>query len=475
MRIILIGTMIFILTSCSFEESPNIADPKSAGLRDSAFSRFIKIQKATTRYDDCIIIKPSKNVLMGTCISITLDRVPQNTNVTLHAYRRNWEDLLYSFACFKTDGSGQIQLNKDKPISATYPGADSLGVFWSMTKPTYRNEDLPFEIQNMKINTIYFQLEADGRIIAKNELQLIVETPDISCEEIRNNGIVANFYRPKNEQHVPLIIMLGGSNGGMKQVDDPAKIVASHGYGVLALAYFAADSLPQQLERIPVEYFFNSIQWAKEKHFIDTNRIVILGISKGAEAALLVASMRRDIKGAIAFVPSNVRWQGIPNGPSFVSKSSWTFNGKDLPFLKCSIGFSFFWKFISKAKQIELREIFKPILTAEKSEIEPALIEVEKINGPILLIAGKDDKVWPSYEMCQMMKDRLDSLQFEHHIERLNYDHTGHFIFGPDLMPTIEYHSYQINVGGKDSENCAAQIDSWNKMLDFLQTYFPVE
>jgi dienelactone hydrolase len=472
---IIIFILIFILTSCSFEASGKIERMKFAELRDSVFSRFIKIKEDTTNFEDCIKIKPFNKVLMGTLINIKLDNLPQNKNITLHAYRKNWEGLIYSFACFKTDSKGQIQLNKDKPISATYSGVDSLGIFWSMTKPTYINEELPFEIKNLKLNTIYFQLEVDGKIISKDELRLILETPDIYCEEIRNKDMVANYYYPKNKQNLPLIIMLGGSNGGIREVDDRAKIVSSHGYAVLALGYFGMENLPKNLERIPLEYFFNSIDWAKEKQFIDTAKIVIIGVSKGGEAALLVASMRRDIKGAIAFVPSNVRWQGIPDGPSFISKSSWTLNGNDLPYLKCSFSFSFFWKFICKSKQIEMREIFKPIITEDKSKIDPALIEVEKINGPILLIAGKDDKLWPSYDMCQMMKYRLDSLKFEHQIECLNYDNAGHFIFGPDLMPTINYKYDQIAVGGKDSENSAAQIDSWNKMIGFLQTYFPVE
>jgi dienelactone hydrolase len=344
-----------------------------------------------------------------------------------------------------------------------------------MTKPTYTKEELAFEVNNLKWNTIYFQLELDGKIISKNELQLTLQTPDITCEKIRKKDLVANLYYPKNKQNIPLIIMLGGSDGAIREVDDRAKIISSHGYAVLALGYFGMDNLPKNLERIPVEYFFNAINWTKEKQFIDTNKIVILGVSKGGEAALLVASMRRDIKGAIAFVPSNVRWQGIPNGPSFIAKSSWTLNGKDLPFLKCSFSFSFLGKIISNSKQIELREIFKPILTADKSIIEPALIKVEKINGPILLMAGKDDKLSPSYEMCQMMRNRLDSLKFEHQVTCLYYDNAGHFIFGPDLMSTINYKYETLANGGKDSENSAAQVDSWNKMIGFLQTYFPVE
>jgi len=49
--------------------------------------------------------------------------------------------------------------------------------------------------------------------------------------------MVANYYYPKNKQNLSLIIMLGGSNGGMREVDDRAKIISSHGYAVLALGY----------------------------------------------------------------------------------------------------------------------------------------------------------------------------------------------------------------------------------------------
>lgn len=454
--------------------SQRIEDIKFAELRDSVFSSFIKLNEDTTNFEDCIIINPYNKVLMGTFININLDNLPQNKNITLHAYRRNWQDLIYSFARFRTDSKGQIQLNKVNPILATYSGVDSLGIFWSMTKPKHINEELPFEVKDLNSNTIYFQLEVDEKIISTNELQLNLNTPDINCEEIRRKDMVANFYFPQNKQNLPLIIMLGGSEGGIGGVDDYAKIISSHGYAVLALGYFGMENLPESLERIPLEYFFNSIDWAKEKQFIDTNKIVILGGSKGGEAALLVGSMRRDIKGVIAIAPSNVIWQGIPNGFGGI-KSSWTLNGIELPYLRCNVSFSFLSQMMGKSIQVVLAELYNPILTEDKSVIEPAIIEVEKINGPILLVAGKEDKLSPSYYMCQMIKDRLDSLKFEHQIVSLLYDNAGHVICTPELMPTIDYKYQKLALGGNDSENSAAQIDSWNKMINFLQTYFPAE
>ena len=312
----------------------------------------------------------------------------------------------------------------------------------------------------------------EEKIISKNELQLILKTPDINCEKIRDEDLVADFYYPQNKQKLPLIIMLGGSEGGISGVDDFAKIISSHGYAVLALAYFGMENLPKNLERIALEYFFNSIAWVKEKQFIDTTKIVIMGGSAGGQAALLLASLSRDIKGVIAVAPSNVVWQGITHGKP---KSSWTLNGQELPYLRCSYSFSFMKKIMGNSIQVELIDLFQPIYTEDKSEIEHAIIKVEKINGPILLVAGKEDKRYPSYYMCQMIQNRLDNLKFEHQVVGLYYDNAGHNIFAPDLMPTINYKYHKMALGGKNAENAAAQIDSWNRAIIFLQTCFPTE
>ena len=112
----MISILIFILTSCCFEASQTIEKTKFAELRDSVFSRFIKLKEDTTNFEDCIKIKPFNKVLMGTLINVKLDNLPQNKSITLHAYRRNWDGIIYSFACFKTDNKGLIQLNKNKPI-----------------------------------------------------------------------------------------------------------------------------------------------------------------------------------------------------------------------------------------------------------------------------------------------------------------------------------------------------------------------
>ena len=105
--------------------------------------------------------------------------------------------------------------------------------------------------------------------------------------------------------------------------------------------------------------------------------------------------------------------------------------------------------------------------------INRRIIKVEKINGPILLIAGKDGQLWPSYHMCQRIEKRLKNYNFVHPVHALYYDEAGHYVtITPELKPTIYYKTDQVKVGGSDSGNASAQADSWIQIINFLKEYF---
>ena len=51
--------------------------------------------------------------------------------------------------------------------------------------------------------------------------------------------------------------------------------------------------------------------------------------------------------------------------------------------------------------------------------MEEAAIEVENINGPVLLISGTRDEQWPSMEMSELMMTRLKDNNFPHHYQHI--------------------------------------------------------
>jgi dipeptidyl aminopeptidase/acylaminoacyl peptidase len=234
--------------------------------------------------------------------------------------------------------------------------------------------------------------------------------------------------------------------------------------------------LPEHVEEIPLEYFFNAIDWIKQKPIINSEKICIAGGSKGGELALLLASMDLDISGVIAIAPSHVIWQGLPHNPFNIlwPNAAWTLNGEDLPYMEHEFYWPTIWKFINGGNQIELMPFYINQIKDEE-KVQKSLIAVENINGPILFIAGKEDCVWPSYTMCKLMEHRLDSLNYQYPVEGLYYDNTGHQVISPYLWPTIDYIYEGTKFGGTNSANANSQIDSWNKMIQFLKRYFPPE
>ena len=92
----------------------------------------------------------------------------------------------------------------------------------------------------------------------------------------------------------------------------------------------------------------------------------------------------------------------------------------------------------------------------QKDAVEKATIEVEKIHGPLLLLSGDDDSIWPSGEMADAICDRLKEKGFRYKYEHLKYKDAGHVF------------SEHSKLGGTAEGNKQAGIDSQEKSWKFL-------
>jgi len=64
------------------------------------------------------------------------------------------------------------------------------------------------------------------------------------------------------------------------------------GFNVFHLSYFGAPDQPEALESIPLEVFEQGLDWLQQQPGADPQKIVVLGASKGAEAALFISPQR---------------------------------------------------------------------------------------------------------------------------------------------------------------------------------------
>ena len=62
-----------------------------------------------------------------------------------------------------------------------------------------------------------------------------------------------------------------------------------------------------------------------------------------------------------------------------------------------------------------------------------AVIRVEKITGPVLLISSKMDTMWPSELAAKQIIKRLQGSSFSYFFQHLSYDYGGHLFFPMEL------------------------------------------
>lgn len=266
---------------------------------------------------------------------------------------------------------------------------------------------------------------------------------------VAGQRFVASLHLPPGPGPFPGVVLAGGSSGGIEWQEMMGARLAREGYAALALAYFGMEGLPKSLELIPLEYFQESIAWFRKQPQVDAGRIAFSGISKGGELALLIAAHEPSIRAVVAWVPGSAVFQSI--APGYPRTSSWSLGGEPLPFVPYMP---------IASREDPLAEMYRRSLE-QKEAFERAAIPVERIQGPVLLLSGKQDNIWPSSQMSEQVVERLRAKGFAHPAEHVAYEDAGHGIH--TIKPGMS------RLGGSDAGNDRAQVAALAKMLEFLE------
>ncbi|AAK22867.1 acyl-CoA thioester hydrolase/BAAT C-terminal domain-containing protein [Caulobacter vibrioides] len=282
-----------------------------------------------------------------------------------------------------------------------------------------------------------------------------------TAKEVGEQGLVAQFLQPTTPGKHPALLILGGSEGGSAGVRQLAKPFAEQGYAVLALSYFAAPGLPATAEELPLEYFDRAVAWLAAQPSVDPKAIGVYGVSKGAEASLLVASRNPALKAAGAGVGTSFVWQGISTTGG-AAKSSWTLAGKPVDYLPYGPGV----RFDPSNYMAFIYGLYDTGLKAADAHPQAA-IPVEKIHGPVMLISGRADAMWSSSAMSDAVVARLKAKGFAHKVSHLAYPDAGHTAGMPALMGGSDKGADEA-VGGTVEGNRFARTDMWPKLVCFF-------
>ncbi len=285
-------------------------------------------------------------------------------------------------------------------------------------------------------STVRVTASAGGRVVASTTATRYVASRSVRIEDERlaRHGFYGEYFRQGSTGRRPGILFLGGSEGGLPN-PYAASLLASHGFPVLTLAYFGEPGLPAKLERVPLEYFERALRWLSEQPGVDPRRIVVCGVSRGGEAALLIGSTYpRLVRAVVGYVPS-----------SNVNRAPPDFSNSGLP---------------------------GPAWTLAHRPVPLAPIAVEKIAGPVLVAGGVEDHLWPSATYVSEIEQRLR----EHgrsDATALVYAYAGHALglMVPNIPSVTRIDSPRYGVldfGGSPWADEAAREASWPRLLGFL-------
>jgi uncharacterized protein len=199
----------------------------------------------------------------------------------------------------------------------------------------------------------------------------------------------------------PAVVVIHGSEGSLHFSLDVAQGLAEKGFIALALCYFGCPQTPEKLQNINIEQVIQAVDYLRNRRDVRPEAIALLGLSRGAELALIVGALDPEVHAVISVM--GVPWVvgGHPSGGT-----AWLYQGRPLPFHN---------------------------------------IPVEQINGPVLLIHGERDIVWP-VDSSYLLADRLAA--HRHPYELAVYADQGHSI-------------------------SVSPLDAFNRMVAFLQQTLP--
>jgi dienelactone hydrolase len=267
------------------------------------------------------------------------------------------------------------------------------------------------------------------------------------------------------------VLVLGGSTGGTDET--VATALAEAGFVSLALAYFGVTGLPDRLAEIPVETVERGVLWLRDHPSVGGLRVALVGASKGGELALLAASLFSEhLSAVVGFSASPVVWQAVPRDRrdrQQPARSSWTSAGAAVPFLR--YGRPSLSTIASLAiaqllhRPLRLLGLYEHALKRAPQAVADAMIPVEQIAAPILLISGTDDQLWPSTTLAELAMTRLAESERPYGDMHLSYKGAGH-LAGRPAERSAGTQRYAL--GGTATDDLASHQDAWPQVVRLL-------
>ncbi|KAM3865854.1 acyl-coenzyme A thioesterase 3-like [Diretmus argenteus] len=368
--------------------------------------------------------------------------------------------LFRSSATYRSDGNGELDLERDASLGGSYVGVEPMGLLWSMRPDVPHNKF--YKSDARKPHFVKFSVhdeEAEGRMLAEEVNERHVMGEGVVRLPVTTGNIRGVLFTPPGEGPFPAVLDLYTFGGGLSE--RRASLLANRGFVVLALALYGHADLPKNISAIHLDYFEEAIQFLRQQPKVGSKDVGVMSLSKSGDLALSIASY-------------------LPN----VAATVWI-NG-----CNANVSIPTYYK----------KTLIHPALNADQSKViltesgafnvkhalcnpmaeenEATLIRIERATGHFLFVAAEDDLNWDSKAFVEEMEKRL-----RHHgkenFESVCYPGSGHYLeppYGPFCPSSFHMLIRQYVLwGGEPRSHAAAEVHLWKKMQEIFRTHLTVD
>jgi dienelactone hydrolase len=377
-----------------------------------------------------------------------------------------WE----SWASFIAAADGTVALGRDAPHAGDWAGVEPMGLVWSMRARGAAGPAAATPVEDLTVAIA--ARGADGTRAEGRFVQTLL-APGVTRREVRERGLVGTLFTPPGSGPHPAIIMLAGSGGGIMEAR--AALFAAHGYTALALGYFGVPGLPPRISGTRLEYFAEALDWLRETCAPRNGFVAVAGVSRGGELSLLLgATFPERVSAVVAYVPcpftNGVLNAGHPGQDRH--DPTWTLNGEYLPALAAA-NRTADWGVFDNATDAKRQTPAFMTCLGDPEAMARSMIRIERIRGPVMMVSGSDDQLWPSELFSDMAARHLEESQFRHEVLHARNADAGHTIGFPYTPTTVLRRPHAVSglfmvYGGTERGNARAQETHWPQVLAFL-------
>jgi dienelactone hydrolase len=408
----------------------------------------------TMSADELPVVDHPAAVRVDEPIELTIHGVPAGSELEIVLEGERTTGETFGAAVTVETETSTLSLNEaplvggDVPAGLDVPTTGALIQFADVPWTAYAGAAVDPE-QWPPTTSLTYHVVADDRPIGALTLSRWHPVPNV----VEPAGdLVGRVFEPPGGASGPGVLVLHGADGTPQE--HVAALLAQHGFTAFALEYIGGPGLPDAVVEVAMTYVKAAIDWLHDHERVTGDQIGIWGTGRGGELGLFVGSLYDGIGPVVSVGGSGILWEGrAVRGPP-AGTAAWAVDGGSRSYLSVP------------TEEDRPTRYTEALAAAGDLETETATIPVERIDGPVLLVSGGDDGVWPSARLHALAADRLEARghpSFEH----LRYADAGRQILQPYLPlrgttgPTY---------GGTLAGNAEAAHAHWPRVLGTLST-----